>query len=180
MGNLQLTCLCGKSYSARVTDINRGGGKFCSISCGNKYRQRTPRGTNCTCAQCGAVFYSTKSRHKNSKSGLRFCSRSCKDAAQRIGGIKEIQPYHYGTSKGRERYKHWIEGQHNCCCVGCGENKRYQLQVHHIDGDHSNNDVDNLEIVCCNCHNKRHLRLENGVWIRDTKSLTPRHLLSEL
>lgn len=26
------------------------------------------------------------------------------------------------------------------------------LEVHHIDGDRTNNNYDNLEILCCNCH----------------------------
>ena len=26
------------------------------------------------------------------------------------------------------------------------------LEVHHIDGDRTNNNVDNLQLVCCNCH----------------------------
>ena len=29
---------------------------------------------------------------------------------------------------------------------------RVQLDVDHIDGDHTNNDVDNLQTLCANCH----------------------------
>jgi hypothetical protein len=35
-------------------------------------------------------FMINSSRRKKSKSGLHFCSRKCKDEAQRIGGIQEI------------------------------------------------------------------------------------------
>jgi 5-methylcytosine-specific restriction endonuclease McrA len=27
-----------------------------------------------------------------------------------------------------------------------------QLDVHHIDGDHLNNDIENLQTLCSNCH----------------------------
>jgi 5-methylcytosine-specific restriction endonuclease McrA len=29
---------------------------------------------------------------------------------------------------------------------------RVQLDVDHIDGDHTNNDIDNLQTLCANCH----------------------------
>jgi len=41
-------------------------------------------------------------------------------------------------------------------CEKCGltkwENFPIPLEVHHIDGDHLNNTLDNLQILCCNCH----------------------------
>lgn len=32
------------------------------------------------------------------------------------------------------------------------QNQPIPLEVHHIDGDHLNNALDNLQILCCNCH----------------------------
>jgi hypothetical protein len=43
-----------------------------------------------------------------------------------------------------------------------------QLDVDHIDGDRTNNDIDNLQTLCANCHrlkthtNKDHLRGRDG------------------
>lgn len=28
------------------------------------------------------------------------------------------------------------------------------LEIHHIDGDRTNNNVDNLQLLCCNCHSQ--------------------------
>ncbi|WP_049939586.1 HNH endonuclease signature motif containing protein [Natronomonas pharaonis] len=39
-------------------------------------------------------------------------------------------------------------------CHSCGV--RQNIQVHHIDGDHSNNGLDNLVPLCANCHSKVH------------------------
>jgi 5-methylcytosine-specific restriction endonuclease McrA len=35
-----------------------------------------------------------------------------------------------------------------------------QLDVHHRDGDHSNNAPENLETICANCHRLEHARLQ--------------------
>lgn len=41
-------------------------------------------------------------------------------------------------------------------CEKCGlekwGNQPIPLEIHHIDGDHLNNVLDNLQILCCNCH----------------------------
>lgn len=40
------------------------------------------------------------------------------------------------------------------CCRVCGFVAVHgsQLDIDHIDGDHSNNDVSNLQVLCANCH----------------------------
>jgi hypothetical protein len=41
--------------------------------------------------------------------------------------------------------------RHTCCiCHGKGKD----VQIHHIDGDNSNNDASNLAIVCLDCHSR--------------------------
>lgn len=46
------------------------------------------------------------------------------------------------------------EREWKCECCGLTEwqGKRLPLEVHHIDGDHSNNCRENLQILCPNCH----------------------------
>jgi hypothetical protein len=39
-------------------------------------------------------------------------------------------------------------------CIECGETEG--IQVHHVDGDRSNNELDNLVPVCTSCHAKIH------------------------
>lgn len=49
-----------------------------------------------------------------------------------------------------------IENSNNKCCV-C---QHTPMQIHHIDGDSSNNDPDNLAPLCGNCHERAGLNLK--------------------
>jgi len=121
---------------------------------------------------------------KNSKHGFHFCSRKCKEQSQSMdGNCPEIRPSHYGTSNGKEVYLNLIKKAECPTCVGCSEGAIYLLNVHHINGNRLDNprDGSNFEIVCANCHKKRHLKQrDDGTWFYWTASLTPRNILSKL
>ena len=46
--------------------------------------------------------------------------------------------------------------KNKCQLCGCGETNKFTnripLQIHHIDGDCTNNDESNLQLLCPNCH----------------------------
>ena len=46
--------------------------------------------------------------------------------------------------------------EHKCECCGNTEwnGKPIPLELHHIDGDHSNNTKENLQVLCANCHSQ--------------------------
>jgi hypothetical protein len=51
--------------------------------------------------------------------------------------------------------KHLIRKKsHQCECCSLTEWQKYPitLEVHHIDGDRTNNNYENLQLLCCNCH----------------------------
>lgn len=144
---------CEQSFETRNSDINRGFGKFCSIKCGLKFRYKSNQIPNTTCAYCDKLFYRPSSHKKGrSKSGLYFCCRTHKDLAQRIGGLSVIQPRHYGSG-----YKSWARRELGNACVRCGYTEFPILEIHHIDRDRTNNKIENLELLCPNCHSIEHL-----------------------
>lgn len=49
-------------------------------------------------------------------------------------------------------------------CEKCGYDKYEILQIHHKDKNRSNNNLDNLELICPNCHFEEHY-LERS-WLR--------------
>jgi len=160
---IERNCLqCQKTFQANKSDVNRGHAKFCCLSCSSKYSAgKRPKGQpNVECALCKSPFYKTLARLKNSKSELYFCCREHKNQAQRIGGIKEIMPPHYGVSLKSYRDIAFRNLPH--VCNRCGFFEYPILQVHHIDRDRKNNDLSNLEILCPNCHEVEHLLKGDG------------------
>ena len=156
---VEMTCqYCGKVFAAdyRSRKVQR----YCSLSCGAK--AKSPR-IRLRCAQCGTTFDRPPSDTGRSKSGLYFCSRECKTKAQRIGGIKEIQPKHYGSAIAAYRLMAFRE--YGARCIKCGYNQDMRmLDVDHIDSDRSNNDLSNLQVLCIWCHALKTRGVEAHNW----------------
>jgi hypothetical protein len=130
---------------------------FCSKECANKYRTLVST-TEIRCSTCGKIKRIAKSNLKNSKSKLYFCNRKCKEKAQRIGGIKEIQPLHY--SDGHSEYRKRAIEHYGSFCEICGWKEYIKaLEVHHIDKNRRNGDLTNLIVLCPNHHAIIHLNL---------------------
>lgn len=153
------TCLtCQDVFNASTKEVNRGNGKYCSKACFSKRKITTvnPK-PNVSCASCLKPFYRVPSKLKNSKHGLHFCSRLCKDTAQRIGGISEMHPPHYGSGTTKVFYRRLAFSEFLPECNRCGYKEHPTiLQVHHKDRNRLNNIVFNLELLCPNCHAKEH------------------------
>ena len=65
--------------------------------------------------------------------------------------------YIYGLSGCvREAFKHYPQK-----CNRCGYNNRQALLVHHKDRNRKNNRIENLEIICRNCHAIEHKLYKN-------------------
>lgn len=110
------------------------------------------------CAYCGKDIIRTVGWNKNNKTNLAFCSRSCKDLAQRRGtGVEELFRVQYRThcehidESSDYRRSAFLSYPHRCAICGYDEFEE-GLEVHHVDEDRSNNDVSNLVILCATCH----------------------------
>lgn len=86
------------------------------------------------CGTCDKEIKVSKSRIKS----INYCSRKCKDLSQATG-YRLLAFKTYGE-----------------VCNRCGFNNVKALEVHHIDRDRTNNLIDNLEVLCCNCHSIEH------------------------
>ncbi len=148
---------CGTNHSKPKKNLKTK--NFCSPKC---YNKSLCSQITVTCALCDKEHTKKKSQLHNSKSGLYFCSRVCKDKGQSIeGGIKEIQPPHYNTGEFTYREKAFSSYPHKC--NRCNYNELIDiLEVHHKDCDRTNNNLENLEILCPNCHLKDHFINKTG------------------
>lgn len=156
----QKVCLnCNEFFYTRISQDY----KCCSLKCTTEYKKKTtPRSTyyvNLVCYTCKKDFERRKSNNNKSRSGLYFCSRACKEFAQSLeGGVKEIQPPHYGT--GETDYRELFKDS-ELVCVRCGYDEfKSCVDIHHIDKNRENNDKSNLIPLCCNCHQGIH----RGCW----------------
>ena len=118
---------CKKEYVAKGPSA-----KFCSSSCKEKNRPDRQK-NDFICIFCDIPF-----RRRAPDNAGKFCSRKC-------SGL-------FTTANGKKNYfyKAFLTYEHKC--NRCDLNKYESLCVHHIDLNHDNNDISNLEILCYNCH----------------------------
>lgn len=162
---MMLQCLsCNAEFKQKFGELSRRRGKsknigkFCSLKCSVKFRKLNyvPLEPNCECRMCGKKFYRGKQRKTRSRSGIMFCSRKCKDHGQRIEhGLTEI--WHGEHKDGRHAYRTAALRFYGPKCSECDFNIEPILVVHHRDGNRTNSDIRNLEVVCPNHHAIRHL-----------------------
>lgn len=133
---------------------------FCSKECRSKYQSETMKGNSFRkkdkeiyCLNCDKELNSRQSK---------YCSREC----QKEYEYKEyIKRWKLGLEDGmRGSYQlssyimDYIKQKYDYKCCKCGWNKinptteKSPLEVHHKDGDYTNNNEDNLELLCPNCH----------------------------
>lgn len=98
-----------------------------------------------TCPNCGKEFAVYNSgRHKDQKT----CSTGCYNSLYRKG--KDSPNYVHGLST----YRNLAIKHYGHVCQLCGYSEI--VVVHHKDRDRSNNSLNNLMVLCPNCHAKEH------------------------
>lgn len=143
--------VCGKTYYVPKNRLEKR--HYCSRKCAASKAmvERVPL----ECAWCGKEFKRTRARMKNSRSGIYFCGNSCQNEARSLGsgGIREIQPPHYGTSYSPKGMVVRLRGWK---CERCGTSEWYgspvPLALHHVNGNPYDAELSNLQLLCYNCH----------------------------
>jgi len=141
--------ICGKAIYKRPIQLNFNKGRvFCSRTCyGISCRNEKP------CAVCGSLIMSGL----NKKTCSRICSNIHRAGIKyKIGRPKDKVESHRGL-------KIRLLEERTKGCGRCGYNKIEILQIHHKDRDRNNNVLENLELICPNCHSEEHYLKDN--WI---------------
>lgn len=93
----------------------------------------------------------------------KTCSRSCANIHR--AGIK------YKLNRPRDKVvteralKVRLLKERGVVCERCGYNKKEILHVHHKDRNRNNNDLENLELICPNCHYEEHYSVKS--WLKN-------------
>jgi len=134
--------ICNKAIYRRPSILESNKGHvFCSLSCRGIYsRKESP------CIVCGKPILAGLNK--------KTCSRKCSNINR--AGIK----YHLGSPrdkvKSQQALKIRLLKQRGKICERCGYRKYEILQIHHKDRNRENNKLNNLELICPNCHYEEH------------------------
>ena len=142
--------ICSKAIYRRPSLLGRSSGRaFCGQVCyGIACRKENP------CLMCGRPILASFNK--------KTCSRSC--ANKHRAGIQ------YKINRPRDKVvseralKTRLIKERGEVCQRCGYCKFEILQVHHRDRDRKNNNLDNLELICPNCHCEEHFLKKS--WLR--------------
>lgn len=122
--------------------------KYCSQNCSASSKRLR---IDFTCHHCQKPSTALPKRVRQSRSGILFCSRACKDSAQSIGGC--FQQAHAGTARNPKSARSRALKHFPPICVLCGYDRYVEmLDADHVDGNRSNPDIKNLQLLCVWCH----------------------------
>lgn len=140
---------CGNIFTSLITE-NR---TFCSQSCGasfnnSKFIKRiTEKEKYSHCLNCGV-------KKKNNFS--KGCSKTCGSKLVINKNFKLIESG--DTTLTNLQYKKYLIHIHGEKCMECGwcsinpKSNKIPIELEHIDGHSGNNSLDNLKLLCPNCH----------------------------
>jgi hypothetical protein len=144
----RLCSICGKEFFVKEFHAKKGWGKFCSIACRSKGQVK---GIWTECDYCGKKIYRTPRDFRKSQSKKFFCSVSCHCSWENENNRCGVNAPNWVAGESVYRRLLTREGI-GPECRECGITDIRLLTVHHKDGSRKNNNVNNLEWLCRNCH----------------------------
>lgn len=143
--------VCKKAIYRRPSQLKGSQGRaYCSSSCyGRSCRKEVP------CVVCETMMLA--SFHK------KTCSRACSNIHRTGIQYKRNRPK--DKVKATRALKVRLLKERGLKCERCGYDKYEILHVHHKDRNRENNNLDNLALICPNCHYEEHY-LEKS-WLKN-------------
>lgn len=147
---------CGKEFLTKRS--RKETAKFCSIECYTIGRSnlRIKESIELSCINCNKAFRAYQSSFKR-----KYCCRECfieyrnkRKNTNKINRQKrlEVVKKERGCNFSREYRKIIFEHKSKKCEL-CGyDDFSFNLDVHHIDNNPDNNEINNLAVLCAHCH----------------------------
>lgn len=131
--------------------LPRGNRKFCCIECRKKTQKQKSK--ELICEYCGKTFIGYK--------GRKYCCNDCSNASKNEKRVNDWRIGKYVLNPNEtvpDTIRNYLLNKVDYKCEECGfegynrKSGKTILQVHHKDGNSANNNEDNLQILCPNCH----------------------------
>ena len=149
--------------------------KFCSRHCAavinnTKFVKRGAK-EKLNCLHCGKTI---------ARVNKKYCCTQCKiDYELKKDAEKYLEGKFVPKGSSTKRIKSILVYIHNNVCSGCGisswQGKPITLELEHKDGNSENNSLDNLCLLCPNCHSQtptyKGRNIGNGRWARRQRYL---------
>lgn len=116
----------------------------------------------------GPLSEETKRKLSESKKGNQYCKghiqsedhkRKTSEAKKEF--YRNINNYVYDPDAPQPEYRRKAIETYGYVCSGCGKTQG-MLVVHHLDGNHANDDITNLVVLCEGCHCRIHPNKTKG------------------
>ncbi|MCM2338984.1 MAG: HNH endonuclease [Burkholderiales bacterium] len=135
--------ICSYPIYRRPIEIQKNSGRvFCSMNCyGLSNRKETP------CVVCKKLILAGLNK--------KTCSRSCANIHRKGIQYKINSPN--DKVKSQRALKIKLLKEKGKKCEKCNYDKYQILEVHHKNRNRKNNEIENLELICPNCHAEEHL-----------------------
>jgi len=133
--------ICNSKYSVDFKTAKKS--VSCSKICYEKHRGNLKIGE---CKYCGNDVFGRQTT--NRRKDYLFCSKICCGRFK----VKTIEPSPYS----KKLYWNRIKNKEKICCEFCNIKDIHILTIHHVDENRNNNSLDNLQLLCYNCHYKIH------------------------
>jgi len=133
--------ICQKEIYRRPSQI-KNGSVYCSLRCTGIGQQKPKK-----CPICGSTFIGAK----------RTCSRTCANRSR--AGLIYTKEGRYNNAYQGSLLKEKVAQRAQGVCERCDESNYTILQVHHKIERYKggSNELNNLELLCPNCHAAHHL-----------------------
>ncbi len=102
------------------------------------------------CNYCNKEIVKKKYNLNKTKSGNYYCNKSC--ANSKNNTLYKTGEKHPNFTNGKGSYRSRKLKDSDFSCENCGIRDKRVIEVHHIDKNRDNNKLDNLKILCANCH----------------------------
>jgi 5-methylcytosine-specific restriction endonuclease McrA len=117
----------GKERNKYTKDVEKVNGKFICLNCGKELKKRG-----------------------------KYCSRNCQKEFKNKELFKKIESGDFSMAE--RNYKNYLIYKYGEKCMQCGWKEinsfshKIPIELHHIDGNPDNNELQNLNLLCPNCH----------------------------